>query len=483
MAPAPAPWRARLLRFWLDTLPPLDGPLRLVVVGGLLVIALAHPTSPLRAVDTVAHIPSALWTPSPIIALDLSLDTLRALRAVVLVAWICAALGLLQALSAPILGLGVVVLHGATAGYLGLNHTWYLPVWTLAWLAFARTDDRWTLDTHLRRLLGRPPPDADGLAFTGFARMGVTVVAVYLLFAAAIAKLVDAGPAWMDGVTLQRYIFQQRYAAVWPGLANLLVEHRILCAALSIFTMLIELAAPLALISRRARHALALLAFGFHLGIKAVMLPNFAAHAWCYLLLLDRRWLLDRLHRRPETPRPTRRPRLALPAALAGTAFALAISAQMIVRVEGWPLSYVPMYSGYRDADHYGDTPLAELRTPAGARRAVDRLAADYNWTLARGVSWRAQLHLTADDRPARRVRMRDFGAYNGLWSDLGYRLVTPLLRGEPAPDTRRRLDALAHDAARRLPDAADYDGLALVYDFGGAFTPLMTAPLPPPMQ
>lgn len=482
MPSAPAPWRARLLRFWLDALPPLDGPLRLVVVGGLLALALLIPTSPLRAVDFVADIPAALWVPSPVLTLDLSLDALRALRVVVLVAWICAALGLLQPLSAPILALGVVVLHGATAGYLGLNHTWYLPVWTLAWLAFARTDDRWTLDTHLRRLLGRPPPDPERLGFTGFARAGVTVVAVYLLFAAAIAKLVDAGPAWMDGVTLQRYIFQQHRSGEWPGLAAFLIEHRWACVALSVFTMVIELAAPLALVSRRARHVVALLAFGFHVGIKAVMIPNFAAHAWCYLLLLDRRWLLARLRRRPRDPRPRVRPRLGLPAALAATAFALALSAQMIIRVEGWPLSYVPMYSGYRDADRYGDTPLAELRTPAGARRAVTRLAADYNWTLARGVSWRAQLHLTADDRPPRRVRMRDLGAHNGLWSDLGYRLVTPLLRGEPAPDTRRRLDALAAEVARRLPDAAGYDRLELVYELGDGFTSLMTAPLPPEM-
>lgn len=475
MARAPAPWRTRLLRFWLDALPPLDGPLRLAVVGGLLVLALTHGSSPLRAVDRVADIPAALWTPSPVLTIDLSIETLRHIRAVVLIAWICAALGLLQALSAPILGLGVVVLHGATAGYLGLNHTWYLPVWTLAWLAFARTDDRWTLDTHLRRLLGRPPPDPDRLGFTGFARMGVTTVAVYLLFAAAIAKLVDAGPAWMDGATLQRYISQQQRAGWWPGLAALLAEHRWACAGLSVFTMLIELAAPLALISRRARLAIALLAFGFHLGIKAVMIPNFAAHAWCYLLLIDWRWL----SRRSQHTRPARRPRLALPAALAATTLTLALTAQMVVRVEGWPLSYVPMYSGYRDADRYGDTTLAELRTPDGARRAVTRLAADYNWVLARGVSWRAQLHLTADGRPPRRIRLRELGAHNSLWSDLGYRLVTPLLHGRPAPDTRRRLDALATEAARRIPDAAGYDRLELVYDFDRGFTPLMTAPLP----
>lgn len=366
---------SRSVRFWTHDLEPLDGWLRAVFYAGLLLLALNGTfRSPLAAPEVFAGTDPAFYTPRGLLARIgvgwVDAELLRAVRAVTVAAWCAAIAGLLQPLSFAVTGIGFMLLHGVGVGAVGITHRWYLAAWTLLALSFAVDDGRLSLDAWIARRFPRWPllhPPA--LWRTGWARKVVLLVAVSVLFSGGVAKLLGSGPAWLDGLSLQHYIARHDDPR-WPALATWLAERQWACAALSVFSVALELAAPLALVSRRARHALIVAALAFHLGIWLVMHPEYWAHSWCYLLLVDWR----RLHAAVR-PGATRAQAATSPAgsgpslsagAWAGTAVAAVLAAVSLARIEWWPFTHVPMYADYRGPA--GAWSFDHLRDEAQAR-------------------------------------------------------------------------------------------------------------------
>jgi hypothetical protein len=234
----------------------------------------------------------------------------------------------------------------------------------------------------LRAIVGGWQVGGEVIWQTGFPRKLVLVLAIMTLFSGGIAKLMNAGPAWMDGHSLQFYI-QNHSQPRWPWLSNLLRDNLAACAALSVLTILFELTTPLALFFRAARNVILVLAIGFHVGIWLILAPNYWTQIWCYVLLLDfsrirgRLALLGIKARRPvqslsesvgAPTTPADRTNLlstglaksTLVGVCGGYVFCFFLVLGIILRVEWWPFTYIPMYSAYhspqsdvlRDAEH-----------------------------------------------------------------------------------------------------------------------------------
>src|SRR5262249_16034109 len=126
---------------------------------------------------------------------------------------------------------------------------------------------------------------------SGFARQCVLVAAVGILFNAGISKLVDGGWRWLDGQSMQWYLYHTvratRGGRGWPAFASIVESSPPMCRLLSGFPLALELGAPIALLSRKLRHLFIFLALSLHVGIWALMGLAFMGQSWCYILVVD----------------------------------------------------------------------------------------------------------------------------------------------------------------------------------------------------
>lgn len=148
-------------------------------------------------------------------------------------------------------------------------HTENLVVLHVAILACAPAAAAWSLDARGRT---PPPPHA---RFAWPLRLAAAVTALtYVL--AAIAKLRIAGFAWLDGDQLRDQIAYDNLRRAVLGdpvspLALPLLTHPWLFQALAVLTLIVELGAPLALVNQKIARGWAITAWGFHVGVAALM--------------------------------------------------------------------------------------------------------------------------------------------------------------------------------------------------------------------
>ena len=344
--------------WWVADMPALSGPLRIAFYGGLLLFAatVGWHDSPLHMVDICERTAPALYKARGLLAL-LGVDALAhehrvaflvAIRPVAIIAWVCVIVGFLQRPAAIITAIGVFALWGVGLGAMGCNHDWYLPVYALVLLCFTRSRDRWSVDYWISRWrrgdvssATETPSPPSKLADTGFSRQVISLCAVAVLFSAGVAKVLEGGFAWADGISLQSYLDSGWPA--WPWLRDWVVPRLWVCQLLSIGTLVVELGAPVALFSRRLRAPVFVAAAAMHLGIWALMSIKYFPQAWCYLLCVA--WPRERRLSTAElSGDQSMRFRTA---SLAGWSLVFALTAVTFLRVEWWPLSHIPMYSGY----------------------------------------------------------------------------------------------------------------------------------------
>jgi hypothetical protein len=353
----------RWTRWWLEELPPLDGRLRLLVYGTLFVVALTHWKSPLRGVSLYAGTDPLLYRSHGLIdALGLPWlppGVLYGLAVVTGAAWICAAIGLLGRATAVVTAVGAFVLHGYCWGTSAFNHNWYLSIYVLAALCFARPDPHWSVDAAIGRRRGLPVPEPGrGLGATGFPRVLVLVLVVAFYFCAGVTKLQESGLVWLDGHTIAYWGEEdapKRY------LAALLGRHMWLCSVSAWLTLFFEAGAPLALISRRLRPIFILGWIGMHVGIRLTMGPRYFENIVVFALLID--WAAVRAHgvagffmrtpvertyvAPPDLRTASERTGIALGSVTLAVALLVAVT-----QISWWPLTNVYMYSAYYSRPH-----------------------------------------------------------------------------------------------------------------------------------
>lgn len=123
-----------------------------------------------------------------------------------------------------------------------------------------------------------PPSRTSDMARWPLDLLFIELAAFY--FFAGVSKLRDAGPAWMDGYTLQYHLlFKGTASGAW------LAQYLSLCAGLSILVIAFELGAPLGVV-RRLRPVVLAGGLCFHLGTTWFLGISFWPVAALYVLFV-----------------------------------------------------------------------------------------------------------------------------------------------------------------------------------------------------
>ena len=193
---------------------------------------------------------------------------------------ILAALGLLTRMSTIIsfvLGLYVIGLQ-FNYGYLHWAHA-IVPL-VMGVLALAPCGDALALDALIWRYRRRPKKRAGGQYHWPVQLVRVLFVSAF--FAAGLSKLRAAGLSWVTSDTLRHYILENQYVfhadamQAWSRpLVEWVVAHPLLCRVLAGLTLVLEVSAPLALVSSGARLLLIPALFLFQVGNALLLYQDF----------------------------------------------------------------------------------------------------------------------------------------------------------------------------------------------------------------
>jgi hypothetical protein len=270
-----AAWR----RFWFAPAPPdALGVGRAVVLGAVLALALRSDVS------AWADVSSAFWMPISFFRLLPGPPRSREALAAVDAAWkLALALGCVglftRASTAVAFALSPVAL-GLPHCFGKLYHQDGIVVLVLAVLALSPCGDAFSLDRLLAR---RPPPRPSG--DYRWPVRAVRLVMTLVFFGAGIAKLRAGGLAWAAPENLAALLVDQSRdrAAGARALGLALARRADLCGSLAAGALLLELAYPLALASRRARAALAPGSAALLVGIRVFLGPAFDVLLACHV--------------------------------------------------------------------------------------------------------------------------------------------------------------------------------------------------------
>ena len=240
-------------------------------------------------------------------------------------------LGPLGFLDEPLSRGGRLALVGAAIALavpftLGWAYRVIAPLFALVLLAALTYRNSWSMPFHTENLLVlhaivlAVAPAADAWRVGGgpgaagpderygwpLRLMAAITVTTYLI--AGLAKLRLGGWAWTDGDALAEQIAidnlrKHLMGAPMSPIAATFLEHTWLMHAMAIGTMVVELGAPIALVHRRAALAWSVAAWGFHVGVLALMAIVFPYQliglAYAPLLRCERpiAWLIARVRR------------------------------------------------------------------------------------------------------------------------------------------------------------------------------------------
>jgi Vitamin K-dependent gamma-carboxylase len=179
-------------------------------------------------------------------------------------------LGWLYRVTAPAFALLLFWVTSYRNSFGMLFHTENLLVLHVALLALTPAADGFSLDARRGRVVAvSDPPYAHVLTLAC-----ALTVATY--FVAGVAKLKLGGVDWLQGEQLRGQIAYDNLRKIELGsgsswLGIWFVRHPRLFPPLAVLTLVIELGAPLVLLSRRVALAWALGAWAFHVGVAALM--------------------------------------------------------------------------------------------------------------------------------------------------------------------------------------------------------------------
>ena len=262
---------AALGRWWFAPVPPERLAALRIAVGAFATLWVAARLPELMA---VARLPASQFAPAGVIrVLATPLPPAAAIAIGVATIGLVAAFtaGVRYRVVAPLAAAATLWTLSYRSSWGMVFHTDNLLVLHLIALACAPAADAWALGR------GAPPtPAPAGGSGHGWAikLLAALTCATYLL--AGIAKLRLAGLDWLDGDQLRNQIAIDNVRKALLGaapapLARLLVAHPAALMLLSLTSLAIELAAPLALLGGRAARRWALAAWAFHAGVVVAM--------------------------------------------------------------------------------------------------------------------------------------------------------------------------------------------------------------------
>jgi hypothetical protein len=155
-------------------------------------------------------------------------------------------------------------------------HTEHLVAAHVVVIGVASAADAWSLDVRAGRR--RPRQVADGRYGWPVRVMCLVVVVAYVL--AGIAKVRNGGGEWLGGDVLRNHVAFDNLRKVLLGdphspFGAWAVRYGWVFAPMALATVVVELGAPVALAGRRWRTGWVLAAWGFHVGVAALMWISF----------------------------------------------------------------------------------------------------------------------------------------------------------------------------------------------------------------
>jgi hypothetical protein len=202
---------------------------------------------------------------------------------VVVAAGLAALIGFLTRLSLFVFALGVWIIIAHWYSYGDFHHESAVFCIFLLLLAFTPAGSRLSLDALIRRHRSRPVPDTTDTAIWPLKVAHVLLALTY--FTAGIAKVVVGGVDWVNGYTLQNYVFSDAIARGFPFGVWLAQQHTI-SIALSVFTLIFELFFFLSLVLPWTAPLFFLTGIGFHIGLYLAAGHDFFSHMVLLFLLL-----------------------------------------------------------------------------------------------------------------------------------------------------------------------------------------------------
>ena len=224
-------------------------------------------------------------------------NVVDAVVAVAVLAGVCFVLGWHFRFTGPLFALGMLALGSYRGSWGQLLHFENLMVLYLLIVSLSPAADAWSIDARRR---GEHNDTGSESTAYGFPIALASLVLVITYVIAGVAKLRYGGLEWVLGDTLRNHV---AYAAArlellggTPSpLAGLAVRFDGIWPVVAAVTILIELAAPVALLGGRLRTAWVLAAWLMHLGVLAFMLIGFPFPlflvAFAPLYRIERLWL------------------------------------------------------------------------------------------------------------------------------------------------------------------------------------------------
>jgi hypothetical protein len=196
-------------------------------------------------------------------------DLARLLVAAAVVCGVAFVAGWRYRISGPLFALLLLWVTTYRNSFGQVFHTEDLMVLHVLILALAPAADAWSLDARRKET----PADS---GWYGWAVQLMCLVTVLTYFVTGETKLRNAGLDWVTSDSLRNYVAydnlrKSELGDVHSPLASLFLSHAWLFHPLAVFTLAVELGAPLAMLGNRVARVWAAAAWGFHLGVLALM--------------------------------------------------------------------------------------------------------------------------------------------------------------------------------------------------------------------
>lgn len=230
-------------------------------------------------------------------------DGLTAVYRVSMIAGAMALVGLFTRTALFVFALGFTFFVSHVYSYADVHHREALLVFFLFSLALAPAGDSLSVDALLRRRRARQQGQTvDGVHVLDIAMWPLKFIHVLLsitYFSTGITKVIAGGLRWMNGYTLQNYIFITGINREIP-LGVWMAEHHTLCILLSVGTLVFELFYFVSLFLPRIAPLFFIGGILFHVSLYLTAGHPFFEHILLnaiLLLFLDREWFPAQVRR------------------------------------------------------------------------------------------------------------------------------------------------------------------------------------------
>jgi hypothetical protein len=298
----------KLVDWWFAPVPAERLAAFRIVVGAFATVYLAVRIGHLL---DVTHLPRGTWRPVGVV--DVLVDEpLRAgpwtaLVAITVALSVAFTAGVAHRVVAPVFAALLLFVLTYRSSWGMPFHTENLLVLHVIVLALAPAADAWSIDRRRAARRAVAPPAADGRYAWALRTAAVLLVVTYVI--AGLAKIRLAGGDWLDGDQLRNQVAHDNIRKALLGdtispIASPLLDHPILFQILAVATLAVEIGAPIALAGGRYALVWCGAAWGFHVGVIALMAIAFpyplAGVAYAPLFAVERPvgWLLRRGWRR-----------------------------------------------------------------------------------------------------------------------------------------------------------------------------------------